>query len=376
VAGIPLYHAFWGRDALTAAWQATVFDRGRLAEAILNRVGRLQGTHDDPWRDEQPGRTVRAVQRGPLARLNITPFACYYGDYAGPFAYVFALAQLYAWSGEKSLVEKHWGTARRISEWAREHGDIDGDGYLEYKTRSEGGPTHQGWRDAENAVVYEDGSQVKTPIATCEVQGYWFAAEQLMAAFAAILGEPSIALAHWNAAKDLKKRFNRDFWIEGENSIALGLDPDKRQIRSITSNAGQALATGIVSDEHLPRLVRRLFAPDMFSGWGIRTLSSKNPAYNPLSYHLGSVWPVENATMLFGLRRFGFDMEALALACALYELALLWKDQRIPECVGVTRATRQPTLAPTLEPTSHNCGTRVSFPFWFRRCLGLHPLRR
>jgi glycogen debranching enzyme len=194
VAGIPLYHSFWGRDALTASWQATAFDRGQMAEATLNRLGRLQGVHDDPWHDEQAGRTVRAVQRGPLARLNITPFARYYGDYAGPFAYIFALAHLYAWSGEKGLLQKHWDTACRIAEWARGQGDIDGDGYLEYKTRSEGAPTHQGWRDAENAVVYEDGSQVKTPIAACEVQGYWFAAEQLMAVFAAILGDPGTAL--------------------------------------------------------------------------------------------------------------------------------------------------------------------------------------
>jgi glycogen debranching enzyme len=149
------------------------------------------------------------------------------------------------------------------------------------------------------------------------VQGYWYAAEQFMAVFAALLGEPVRAAAHWNSAKDLKNRFNRDFWMDGENCVALGLDAEKRQIRSIASNAGQALATGIVNDEHLPRLVRRLFASDIFSGWGIRTLSSGNAAYNPLSYHLGSVWPVENATLLFGLRRFGFDAEALRLARAL-----------------------------------------------------------
>jgi glycogen debranching enzyme len=374
IAGIPLFHSFWGRDALTAAWQATVFDRGEMAEAVLNRIGRLQGARDDPWRDEQPGRTLRVNQRGPLTRLNITPFGRYYGDYAGPFAYIFALGQLYAWSGDKNLLRKHWDNARRISVWARKYADIDGDGYLEYETRSEAGPTHQGWRDAENAVVYEDGAQVKAPIAPCEVQGYWYAAEQLMAVLAAVLGEPGTAVAHWDAAQELKKRFNRDFWMDTENCVALGLDPEKRQIRSVTSNAGQALATGIVNDEHLPRLVRRLFASDIFSGWGIRTLSSQNPAYNPLSYHLGSVWPVENATLLFGLRRFGFDTEALTLARAMYDLALVWKDQRIPECVG--GYDRNDASHPGAYPRANVPQTwnQSVFPILVQALLGIMPV--
>jgi glycogen debranching enzyme/NAD(P)-dependent dehydrogenase (short-subunit alcohol dehydrogenase family) len=373
-AGIPRYDSFWGRDALTAVWQASMCDRGQMAEATLNRVGRLQGATDDPWRDEQPGRTVRALQRSPLARLGITPFARYYGDYASPFDYIFALAHQYAWAGEKRLLQEHWDTARRIADWARGLGDIDGDGYLEYKTRSSGGPTHQGWRDSEDAIVYEDGSKVETPIATCEVQGYWFAAEQLMAVFAGIMGEPGTALAYWNAAKELKERFNRDYWMESEGYIALGLDPEKRLITSITSNPGHALATGIISDEHLPRVVRRLMAPDLFSGWGIRTLSSRNPAYNPLSYHLGSVWPVENATMVFGLRRFGFDREALRLARSLYDLALVWKDQRIPECVGgyaQSEATHPGAFPRANVPQAWN---QSVFPCLVQTLLGIVPM--
>ena len=224
-AGIPLYQSLWGRDALTTAWHATVFDRGQLAESILSTLSRLQGTHDDLWRDEQPRRITRGRQRSPLTRLNVNSMGLYYGDYASPFAFIFTLAQLYAWSGERRYLEKHFDSARRILDWAQNDGDIDGDGYLEYKTRSADGPKHQGWRDAHNAIVYPDGTQVETPIATCEIQGYWFAAQQIMAVASAVLGKPGDAVAYWNNASDLKRRFNHDFWMSDENCIALGLDP-------------------------------------------------------------------------------------------------------------------------------------------------------
>jgi glycogen debranching enzyme len=157
---------------------------------------------------------------------------------------------------------------------------------------------------------------------------------QIMSVLSAVRGERAAALELWGSARELKERFNRDFWMEDEGFLAFGLDGHKRPIRALTSNAGQCLATGIVSDEHVPRLVRRLFEPDMFSGWGVRTLSARNPAYNPLDYHLGSVWPVENATILFGLKRYGLDEPVDQLARALYDLARLWPGGRTPECVG------------------------------------------
>jgi glycogen debranching enzyme len=333
-AGMPVYPAVFGRDALTSGWQAAVFDRGELIRATLTKLRRLQGSKDDEWRDEQPGRIIQQARRDPLSRLGETPFDRYYGDYASPLMFIIGLGQLYAWSGEKRDVEENWDAAQRILVWAKEHGDMDGDGYLEYQTRSEKGPKHQGWKDSDNAVVNADGSQVDAPIAPCEIQGYYFAALQFMAVLSVVMGERQRALELWQQAKDLKQRFNRDFWLDDEGYVAFGLDPEKRMIRVLTSNAAQCLATGIVSDENLPRLVRRIFQPDLFSGWGIRTLSTNNPAYNPLSYHLGSVWPVENGTILFGLRRFGFDDRAVELARGIYDLARLWNGGRTPECVG------------------------------------------
>ena len=213
-------------------------------------------------------------------------------------------------------------------------GDADGDGYLEYRTKSTKGTKNQGWKDSGNAILYQDGSPVPPPIATCELQGYWFAAQQLMAVLSWIMGERSTATAHWRAAAELKVRFNRDWWVEEESCNALAMDPDKRLVRAVTSNAGHCIASGIVADKHLPPLVGRLFAPDMFSGWGIRTLSSQDRSYNPLEYHLGSIWAVESATIVFGLRRFGFDARALELSRALFDLAALYPEYRIPECLG------------------------------------------
>ena len=333
-AGIPLYQGIWGRDALTAVWQASILDCGAMAECTLNRLGRTLGRCTDAERDEEPGRVLQQQRRGPLARLGITPFDRYYADYASPFDFIFALGHAYAWNGNKGFLQHHWDSACRILEWARQYADKDGDGYLEYQTMNPAGPTHQGWKDSDNAVVHADGRQAEGPIAACEVQGYYYAALQMMSALSGVMQEPGMAVKLWHAAQELKSRFNRDYWMQDEGFIVLGLDGRKRQIQALTSNAGQCLATGIVSDDHVPQLVKRLFEPELFSGWGIRTLSTDNPAYNPLDYHLGSVWLVENATIIFGLRRYGFDDYAVSLTRALYDLARLWPAGRVPECVG------------------------------------------
>lgn len=333
-AGMPLYPALFGRDSATTTWQCGMIDRCESLDHVLTRLGRLQGARVDDWRDEQPGRIIHSLRQEPTSRLGTNPFARYYGDYASPLMSVIAIAQLYAWTGEKELIRKHRDTARRALDWARTYGDADGDGYLEYRTCSSEGVKNQGWKDSGNGVVYEDGRIVPNPIATCELQGYWFAAQQLWAVSSCVLGEYEDARAHWRSAMDLKTRFNRDWWVPEERFFALALDPEKRPVRSITSNVGQCITTGIVDDEYLPPVVGRLFAPDMFSGWGIRTLSTDHVSYNPLKYHLGSVWAVENCTIAFGLRRYGFDQRALEIAEGVFDLARLYDQGRIPECVG------------------------------------------
>lgn len=372
-AGVPLYQTLWGRDALTSTWQAAILDRAEMLGNVLTRLDRLQGTRIDPSRDEEPGRIINQAKTDPLSRLEKTPFARYYADIASPFDYLIGLGYQYSLTGSKEQLATHWTAANRVLEWARKYGDRDGDGYVEYLTSSPQGPRHQGWKDSENAVVGEDGRQVEPPIAPCEVQGYYYVALQFMAVLSLVMGERRRSRDLWKNAADLKERFNRDFWMADEGFIAFGLDAEKRPIRAITSNAGQCIPTGIVSDEHIPPLVQRLFEPDMFSGWGFRTLSRGNPAYNPLDYHLGSVWPVENATILFGLRRYGLNDRAVQLARALYDLARLWPGGRTPECVG--GYARDEFAHPSAYPRANTPQTwnQTLFPILVQSLLGLVP---
>ena len=372
-AGVPLYPAFFGRDALTAGWQAGLLDSGAMLDAALTRLGRLQSDRVFDWTDEEPGRIPYQVRSGPLARLGLNPYSAYYADFASPFMFVVSLANVFAWRGDREVLERHWDVARRILEWARAYGDRDGDGYLEYVTKSSMGTKNQGWKDSGDAIVYDDGRPVPAPIAPCEIQGYWYASQMLMAMLAWVKGERKWARELWRSARALKKRFNRDFWMEDEGFYALALDPGKRPVRAVTSNVGHCLATGILDRERLPRVVARLFAPDMFSGWGIRTLSSRHAAYNPLSYHLGTVWAVENATICFGLRRFGFDAEAVRLARALFDLASLYTGGRIPETVGGYSREDHPTPGAYPRSNTPQLWNASSFPLLVHSLLGLLP---
>ena len=372
-AGVPAYPAFFGRDGLTAGWQAAMIDRGQALDAALTKLGRMQSNRVDDWHDEEPGRIPYQVRRGPLAILNLNPYSAYYADYASPLMYVVSLANLFAWTGDRDRLNAHWDTARRILDWAREYGDADRDGYLEYLTRSSKGTKNQGWKDSGDAIVYDDGSPVPAPIATCELQGYWYAAQQLMGVMCAARGDLADSRAHFASAAELKARFNRDWWSEREQCVALAMDPGKRLVEAVTSNVGHCIAAGIVDDEHLPAAVGRLFAPDMFSGWGVRTLSSAHAFYDPLSYHRGSVWAVEQATLLFGLRRFGFDARAMDIAGALFDLARLYPQYRVPETVGGYARGERPTPGAYPQANTPQLWNATAFPLLVQTVLGIVP---
>jgi glycogen debranching enzyme len=373
-AGMPAYPAFFGRDAVTAGWQAGMLDGGEALEAALTRLARMQSDRIDEWRDEQPGRIPYQMRTGPLALLNVNPYAAYYADFASPLMFVIALANLYAWTGDRARVRRFWDAARRILDWSREYGDADGDGYLEYQTRSTKGTKNQGWKDSGDAIIYDDGSAVPAPIATCELQGYWYIAQALMGVLAFALGADGDARAYRRGAAELKARFNRDWWVDREQFFALALDPDKRPVGAVTSNVGHCVATGIIDAEHLPAVVGRMFAPDLFSGWGVRTLSSAHAFYNPLSYHRGSVWAVEQGTIVFGLRRYGFDARAQELTKALFDLAALYPEYRIPECVGGYGRGDRATPAAYPRANTPQLWNATAFPLMIQTMLGLLPL--
>ena len=373
-AGMPLYPAFFGRDAVTAGWQAAMLDGGEALSAAMTKLTRLQSNRVDDYHDEEPGRIPYQVRSGPLAVLGINPYAAYYADFASPLMFVIALGNLFAWTGDRERIRPHWDAARRILDWARTYGDPDGDGYLEYQTRSSKGTKNQGWKDSGDAVIYDDGSPVPSPVATCELQGYWYQAQQLMALLSAAMGAEGDADAHWHSAAALKARFNRDWWDEDARYFALALDPDKRRVTAVSSNVGHCLAAGIIAHERIPAVVGRMFAPDMFSGWGVRTLSSSHRFYNPLSYHRGTVWAVEQGTIVFGLRRFGFDARALDLSRALFDLALLYAQFRIPECVGGYARGGRTTPGAYPRANTPQLWNATAFPLVLQSMLGLLPL--
>ncbi len=372
-AGMPLYPALFGRDAVTAGWQAAIVDGGECLDAALTVLGRRQSTRADDWRDEEPGRLPYQMRQGPLAILNLNPYSAYYADFASPLMFIISLANLYAWTGDRARLDRHWDTAVRILEWASKYGDRDGDGYLEYETRSSKGTKNQGWKDSGDAVIYDDGSPVPPPIATCELQGYWYAAQLLMGLLSWVTGRGADARDYWKAASDLKTRFNRDWWLEGDEFFALAMDPQKKLVRAASSNVGHCLATGIIDPEHAPPVVGRLFAPDMFSGWGIRTLSSDHAYYNPISYHRGTVWAVEQATIVFGLRRFGFDARAHDLSEALFDLAQIYPEYRIPECIGGQPRGDRPTPGAYPQANTPQLWNATAFPLVVQSLLGIVP---
>lgn len=332
-AGIPAYVQLYGRDTLFTGFQALMAMPTLLRDALRVHA-HLQGTKVDNYHDEEPGKMFAQVRDGPYSMLGLDPQHHYYGDYAAQGDFLIMVGQYLAWTGDLDTVRELLPSARKLCTWFREYGDLDGDGFLEYVTRSSRGVKNQGWKDSPTAIVYEDGRIVPNPIATCEIQAYWYAGLRQTALAFLIAGDWRYALDLWRQAEDLRRRFDRTFWMEEEGFYALALDPEKRKVRSIASNTGQLLATGIVPAEKGRRVARRMMQPDLFSGWGVRTLSSDHVAYNPFSYHLGSVWPAENGTFVFGFARYGCWQEAHRLAEGLFSLTDLFVENRLPEDVG------------------------------------------
>ena len=332
-AGLPLYIALFGRDTLTTGWQAGILGP-ELMSGTLHTLAQMQGTRDDPWRDEQPGKMLHEAHTGPLSMLDLNPRRCSYSSITTSGLYAFIVAELWHWTGDKELVRPFLEPALRAMQWLERYGDLDGDGFYEYKTRSPMGPRHQAWKDSPDAIVYDDGSEVEPPIATCEEQAFVYAAKLHLAETLWWLGERDLSKRIYHESTELKKRFNDAFWMEDEHFYALALDASKQQVRSIASNAGHCLASAITDASRVRDVADRLFARDLFSGWGIRTLSCDHPRYNPFSYHLGSIWPVEHGTFAIGFWRYGLHDRVEQIARAQFEAASLFEFHRLPELFG------------------------------------------
>ena len=332
-AGLPIFVALFGRDTLTASCQAGMLS-SQMIQGILPVLARLQGTKVDDWRDEQPGRMLHEAHTGPLAMLGFNPRARYYGAATTSGFYPFAVTELWHWTGDRDLVLPFVEPALRALQWKETWSDLDGDGFTEYLTRSEQGTKNQGWKDSGDAIVYEDGTQVEPPIAMCEEQAFLYVAKLHLSELLWWLDMKDQARRLYREAGELKKRFNQAFWMQEEGFIAMGLDSKHRQIKSIGSNPGLCLACGIVDDSLAQPVAARLMNDDLFTGWGVRTLSSRHPAFNPFSYHRGSVWPVEHATLALGFMRYGLHEGVQKIARGMFEAAALFDYQRLPEVIS------------------------------------------
>ncbi|WP_157155933.1 MULTISPECIES: glycogen debranching N-terminal domain-containing protein [unclassified Diaminobutyricimonas] len=341
-AGLPIYQQIFGRDSLTAGWQALLAGPTMLRDALLLAADRI-GQRIDDWRDEEPGKVLHQGRHGPLSRLAIDPYSAYYGDWSTSPDFLIFLGQYLAWTGDLKLVRRVLPAAREALQWLERYADLDGDGFVEYETRSPQGLKNQGWKDSDSAIVDEHGISVENPIASSELQGYHYAALRYAAFAFGTAGDRAYAAELVARAATLRRRFHGAFWMPEHGSYAQALGPDKRPVRSVNSNDGQLLATGIVPSRYAPTVARRLLEPDMFSGWGMRTLSAEHPAYDPFSYHRGSVWPVESGTLSLGLARYGCLPQLHAVAEATFAAAALFEGHRLPEVIsGLPRGAEHP----------------------------------
>lgn len=329
-AGAPWFLSLFGRDSLMTALMAGI-DGTAPGEGCLAALGRLQGKRRDDFRDEEPGKILHELRRGELTRRGELPYSPYYGTHDAPALYCLALWHAWRWSGREDLLAAHFQTARKALRWCDELGDRDGDGLQEYGTRSSKGYRNQGWKDAGDAIVDAKGRQAKLPIASVELQGYLYAARLAMAELCTALGRADEARDLRAAAAQLRCLVESRYWLEQEQFYALALDGDKRPVDAVSSNPGHLLWCGLPDPERAALLARRLLQPDLFSGWGLRTLSANNAAYNPLSYQLGSVWPHDTLLASAGLWRYGLREQACILIHGVLQAAQHLEDQRLPE---------------------------------------------
>lgn len=328
-AGVPTYIELFGRDVQASGWQAMMLSPQFLRGA-LNVLKELPATQVDDWRDAQPGRIPHELHTDPLSVLNYRPKALYFGSSGASYLMPICVSELWHWTGDLNAVRQYADAAMGAILWADKY-SLDSTGFYRYRTRSEQGVKNQGWKDSNDAIVYPDGSQVKDPLGICEMQAFMYAAKLHFSEVMWQLGYADTARRLFREAGDLKKRFNDKFWMEKEGYIALGIDSRGKIIRSIGADPGHCLLAGIVDESRVKSVAARMMRDDLFSGWGIRTLSTEHPAYNPFSYHRGSVWPVTNAVFVLAFSRYGLHGEMHRLAKAFFESASLFENDRLPE---------------------------------------------
>jgi glycogen debranching enzyme len=322
--------AVFGRDSLIASYQALPF-QPTLARATLEALAHHQATERDDFRDAEPGKILHELRRGKLVALGLDPHDPYYGTHDATQLFLILLDEYERWTGDDAFVRSLEPNARRALEWIDEDGDLDGDGYLEYESRSAKGLTNHCWKDSDNSIQFADGRVARGPIATCEIQGYTYDARLRAARLARELWDDrELAAEQEREAKELRERFNRDFWDDELGYYVLALDGGKHKVDAAASNPGHLLWSGIVPRNRARVVADRLLREDLFSGWGIRSLSSEMEGYNPLEYHAGTVWPHDSSLCAEGMRRYGLRERAGRVCAAIIDAAVAF-GHRLPE---------------------------------------------
>jgi glycogen debranching enzyme len=373
-AGLPWFMTMFGRDSIFTSLQALPF-APELAATTLRVLAMWQGTRVDDFRDEDPGRILHEMRYGEMTAFEERPHSPYYGCADATALYVVLLDEYERWTGDRQLVREVELEARAALLWIDEYADLMGNGYVSYRRRNEKtGLENQCWKDSWDSISYRDGRLPGFPRATCELQGYAYDAKRRGARLARdVWDDPAFADELERQAADLKRRFNRDFWVGDGEYFALALDPDGNQVDPLTSNIGHLLWSGIVDEAKAPSVARHLVGERLFSGWGVRTLATGEGRFNPIGYHVGTVWPFDNSFIAWGLRRYGFKDEAAQIAGGILDAAAFF-DGRLPEAFGGYErpATKYPVQYPTAcSPQAWSTGTPLLL---LRTMLGLDPI--
>ncbi|MEE8471684.1 MAG: glycogen debranching N-terminal domain-containing protein [Dehalococcoidia bacterium] len=371
-AGLPWFMAVFGRDSIIAAIQTKLLGTD-LKLGTLHTLATLQATVNDKFREANPGKIPHEVRLGELSVLEELPHSHYYGSVDATPLFILLLWEAYQWTGDRELLRQFLPAAEAALRWIDRYGDKDQDGFVEYKLGTRHGLRNQGWKDSGDSINFANGRLAESPIALAEVQGYVYDAKRKMAEIYRVLEASSSARRLERQAQQLKEQFNDAFWMPEQGYYALALDGRKHQVDSIASNPGQCLWSGIVDEDKARSVVERLMAPDMFTGWGIRTLSTEMARYHPLSYHNGSVWPHDNSLIAAGMARYGFSREAKEVALAIIDTAAAFPDQRLPEVFAgyLRREYSFPVSYPAANvPQAWACGALI---YLLETLLGVMP---
>jgi glycogen debranching enzyme len=369
-AGVPWFSTVFGRDGIITALEM-LWVEPALARGVLEFLASTQAIEVDESNEAEPGKIIHEMRHGEMANLHEVPFARYYGTVDATPLFVMLAGAYYERTGDRELIKQIWPNIRAALDWIDNYGDRDGDGFVEYAAHGTRGLVQQGWKDSNDSIFHADGSIAEPPIALCEVQGYVYAAKLAAARLSAVMGDFASSQALQEQARTLRDRFEEAFWCKELNVYALALDGKKSACQVRTSNAGHSLFTGIASADHAKALAQTLFAKDFYSGWGVRTLSSKEARYNPLSYHNGSVWPHDNALIASGLARYGFKNLAGKILLALMDVSSMLELHRLPElfCGLDRREGEGPTLYPVA--CSPQAWAAAASFMLIEACLGL-----